>query len=706
MRKLSVLTPVILCLCLTVLSSGRATETVVRDAPSAESEQGVLEDGPRQRLDSLLMVPTPPYRFRAHIPAPAEPRPAAGLDSALAALAQMLTDSTHCESLPRLAVTPFEELNGSVSDTDAYMAEALEAFLTSSGRCRVVEREAVAQLLGVVAPTRAAVMDTTARRNLVRVFRLSGIVAGTVAHMDGGLKVMARVVNSRTGLITRTGEVWVRPEARPQNIPPGPPPRVPPTYPPPPPGVIRFEGEDMKILHVTGGTAGRQPSDQRWAGSWSGGAHLWWRNTKLGDRLELGFDVATTGTYEVKLQLTKANDYGIEQCYLDGRKLGEPLDLYNGRPTDGNSHGVTTTGPLDMGSHALKQGQHTLEFRIVGSNPKAVQSYMFGIDYLDLVGPASPGGGRRAGKRSVYPDTVVASIPTTDGHPQNLVCPRNTGRVYITGEYDDAVYVMRTSDNVIVDTLHIACGPTHIDCDADGRHVYVGSFDEYHPNAPDRLYSIRTSDNTVIDSVDLIDAPRGVACLPNGEYIYIALGNPTNKVAVIRTSDFSVVTNIPVGAEPCGIGALPNGQFVYVTCSYSGLVYVIRTSDNTVVRTIDAGASVHRLAVLPDGDYVYVSRYEYGAPVMVIRTSDNHVVDSIPVSAGRACGLTALPGGQYVYVTNRDANSVEIIRTSDNTVVKTVGVGSTPYGAASLPDGSGVYVANRGNSVSFIGYRR
>ena len=303
-----------------------------------------------------------------------------------------------------------------------------------------------------------------------------------------------------------------------------------------------------------------------------------------------------------------------------------------------------------------------------------------------------------------YPATARATIPTTDGHPQNLVCPRNTGRVYVTGEWDNAVYVIRTSDNAIIDTLRMACGPTHIDCSPDGQHVYIGSFDDVNPGTPDRLYSVRTSDNTVVDSVDLLGCPHGVACLPGGEYIYVSLDAPANKVAVIRTSDFSVVTNIPVGSEPRGIVALPDGQFVYVACTSANLVYVIRTSDNTVVGTIDAGTAVHRLAVLPGGDYIYVSRYESSAPIMVIRTSDNTVVGSIPVPSGRACGLTALPGGRYVYVTNRDANNVCIIRTSDNIVVATVGVGSIPYGAASLPDGSGVYTANRGNSVTFIGY--
>jgi YVTN family beta-propeller protein len=319
-----------------------------------------------------------------------------------------------------------------------------------------------------------------------------------------------------------------------------------------------------------------------------------------------------------------------------------------------------------------------------------------------------PAGIRITGSQpDTYPATIRATIPTTDGHPQNLVCPRGTGRVYVTGEWANSVYVIRTSDNVIIQTLHMPCGPTHVACGPDGRHVYIGSFDEYNTNVTSRLYSLRTSDNVIDDSVDLLGNPHGIACLPNGDYLYVSLDYPTNKVAVIRTSDFSVVANIPVGSEPRGIAALPNGRFVYVTCTYSDLAYVIRTSDNTVVATIDAGTSVHRLAVVSRedcGDYLYVSRYESGAPVMVIRTSDNAVVGSIPVSSGRPCGLCALPDGRYVYVTNRDANCVDIIRTGDNTRVATVGVGSIPYGAAGLPDGSGVYVANRGNSVSFIGY--
>jgi uncharacterized protein (DUF2237 family) len=61
--------------------------------------------------------------------------------------------------------------------------------------------------------------------------------------------------------------------------------------------------------------------------------------------------------------------------YLDGAKLGEPIDFYN--------NGVVPTGPVDLGTHPLKAGEHVLKAEIIGANEKA-KGLMFGLDYLLL----------------------------------------------------------------------------------------------------------------------------------------------------------------------------------------------------------------------------------------------------------------------------------------------------------------------------------
>jgi hypothetical protein len=140
------------------------------------------------------------------------------------------------------------------------------------------------------------------------------------------------------------------------------------------PGVI--EGEQMRVLSKTGGDPQEQDMTA-WGEKWSHDAQLWWINAKPGDKLELALPVEKAGKFRLLARLTKAVDYGIVQLNLDGRKIGEPVDLYN--------DGVIPTGELDFGVQDLAAGEHKLTVLITGANEKAVKSYMFGLDYVKLV---------------------------------------------------------------------------------------------------------------------------------------------------------------------------------------------------------------------------------------------------------------------------------------------------------------------------------
>jgi len=139
------------------------------------------------------------------------------------------------------------------------------------------------------------------------------------------------------------------------------------------PGAL--EGERLKILSRTGGNTEEQDMTP-FEGQWSNDAHLWWTGAKPGDRLDLALPVANAGHYNLKLQMTKAPDYGIVQLYLDGQKLGAPTDLY--------CPSVLPTGPLNLGATHFSAGEHKLTVEILGANERAIKSYMVGLDYVSL----------------------------------------------------------------------------------------------------------------------------------------------------------------------------------------------------------------------------------------------------------------------------------------------------------------------------------
>ncbi len=131
-----------------------------------------------------------------------------------------------------------------------------------------------------------------------------------------------------------------------------------------------IEGENMKVLSRTGGITEIQTEER-----WSGSKQLWWRDAKVGDKLELALPVAKAGRYRLIMHNTRANDYGSFRFDLDGEKLCGPVDFYSA---------TNITKLVTLGERDLAEGEHRLSAEVVGANPAAKPRYMFGLDYVKL----------------------------------------------------------------------------------------------------------------------------------------------------------------------------------------------------------------------------------------------------------------------------------------------------------------------------------
>jgi YVTN family beta-propeller protein len=211
--------------------------------------------------------------------------------------------------------------------------------------------------------------------------------------------------------------------------------------------------------------------------------------------------------------------------------------------------------------------------------------------------------------------------------------------------------------------------------------------------------------------------PSGIAV--SGNYAYVA-NQGSNTVSVIdtRTGQLvdtnlatpTVIDPIAVGSSPISVVATSNGK-VYVANSGGGTVSVISTSTNKVTKTIQVGSSPQGLAVSPDGTKVYVANSGSGT-VSVINTSSDALVDTNPatwwavdsITVGSSpTGLAVSPDGTRLYVANKGSGTVSVVNTANYTVAKTITVGSQPSGVAVSSDNKSVYVANTGtNNVTVI----
>ncbi len=142
-----------------------------------------------------------------------------------------------------------------------------------------------------------------------------------------------------------------------------------------------IEAHTLTVARITAGNVKRQLMSEFTADRWSGDDHLWWTGAAPGDELELEFELEDAGMLTPEILLTRAFDYAIVQLHLDGKPLGDPIDLFSDK--------VETTGVLSFNPRELSPGQHMLTLEIGGTNPQSEKLYMVGIDYLRFVPAAS-----------------------------------------------------------------------------------------------------------------------------------------------------------------------------------------------------------------------------------------------------------------------------------------------------------------------------
>lgn len=131
-----------------------------------------------------------------------------------------------------------------------------------------------------------------------------------------------------------------------------------------------IEGETLPITERSGGVTEIQNIPRF---GWSNNRQLWWRNAKEQDSLIVEFTIEETGDYDVTLGITKAVDYGIVRIAVNSETKIDSLDLYN--PS------VIATD-VKLPACQLRRGKNRLKVTILGANPTAVKSHMFGLDYI------------------------------------------------------------------------------------------------------------------------------------------------------------------------------------------------------------------------------------------------------------------------------------------------------------------------------------
>ncbi|TMR96585.1 LamG-like jellyroll fold domain-containing protein [Nonomuraea basaltis] len=201
-------------------------------------------------------------------------------------------------------------------------------------------------------------------------------------------------------------------------------------------GATRIEAENMPQSQPAGQNRPVHTQHNAEIG-WSNGQALWFVGNASGQSLSLSFDTSDDADFNMSLGMTRSTDIGRMIFELDGRRLGDPTQEFDGY------HPIRQTARHNVGVHRIPKGSHTLTIKVVGTNPSSVgDRYTIGVDYLTL--------SETSRSEAEDPAQVTMSQPPTQNVP-TVNIPRDADNPAYTPSRGGAVGFMATEPGQSID---------------------------------------------------------------------------------------------------------------------------------------------------------------------------------------------------------------------------------------------------------------
>jgi len=271
-----------------------------------------------------------------------------------------------------------------------------------------------------------------------------------------------------------------------------------------------------------------------------------------------------------------------------------------------------------------------------------------------LAGPVSPTESNRA-------EFSAGAAIAVGSHPEALALSPDGSRLWVANRNDDSISIVERASESVIATLALAV--------------------------------VEPSKGKGNDKIREIGAkPMGVTFSPDGKYAYVT-GRNSGNLVVVDAANPAILGHVDVGNKPQALAVSRDGTKVYAANRNGNEVAVVDVTDPArpaLVARIATGDKPEGLALLNDGTKLYVtSRTTNSVTVFDVHPAAPYasVRTTVPVGSGPWGVAVTKPdsstgGGEFIYVTNRDDNTVSVIDAATDAVIATVPVGKAPTGVA------------------------
>jgi hypothetical protein len=123
------------------------------------------------------------------------------LDLQMDMLAGQLASSLEILKIRKIAFVEFPDLDGNVTDLGRFVAEELTTRLVMANNIEVIERPLLKKIMEEQKLSATGLIDDKSAIKFGRIVGAAALVTGTIANLNTGVKINARVIASETGTV-------------------------------------------------------------------------------------------------------------------------------------------------------------------------------------------------------------------------------------------------------------------------------------------------------------------------------------------------------------------------------------------------------------------------------------------------------------------------------------------------------------------------
>ena len=296
----------------------------------------------------------------------------------------------------------------------------------------------------------------------------------------------------------------------------------------------------------------------------------------------------------------------------------------------------------------------------------------------------------------------LCARPTSGDRP-GTVMSDTTPRLYVANQAGAVVSVIDMGSNTVIETVDLqALGfsatskPHHVVVEPDGSAWYLSLIAENRVLKFDR-------DNQLLAQVEF-ERPGMMALDPTSNRLYVgrsmAAVNPPQRIGIMDRTTMELEEADVFFPRPHAIAVSPSGRYVYSASLALNQLAGYDTETETLELETVKGAThtIVQFAITPDGQTLLATGQLTGDLLFFDLSESPALTLTGSIRLGKQPWHPVItPDGRFLYVGNKDDNSVSVVDLQAREIVTTItGPGlSEPHGSAISPDGKYVYISNR-----------